>query len=128
MLIDDRYAFIAEQDGKAIGFGAAIPNINEITKSFNRGKLFPFNIFKLLFNKKKTRKIRILLLGVIEEHRRLGIEAVLFAKYIQAAREYGIDGAEASWILESNDMMVKAAENLNGERTHTYRIYSKNID
>lgn len=128
LLIDKRYVFIAEKDGEAIGFGAAVPDINEITKDFKNGKLFPINIFKLLIKKSKTRKIRIILLGVIEEYRRLGIEGVMFSKYIQAARDNGLEGGEASWILESNEMMVKAAENLNGEKTQTYRIFSKSIN
>ena len=127
LLIDKRYVFMAEKDGVPIGFGAAIPNINEITKDFKKGKLLPFNIFKLLIGKKKTNKIRIILLGVKEEYRKLGIEGVMFAKYIQAARDNGLEGGEASWILESNEMMVKAAENLNGSRTHTFRIYSKTL-
>ncbi len=128
MLIDERYVFFAEkEDGEVIGFGAAIPDINEITINFKRGSLFPFNIFKLLFGKKKTKKIRIILLGVIEEYRKLGIEGIMFANYIQAARDNGLEAGEASWILESNEMMVKGAENLNGHRTQTYRIYSKKI-
>ena len=127
LLIDARYVFMAEKENELIGFGAAIPDINEITKDFHYGKLFPFNIVKLLLNKRRTKKIRIILLGVVEDYRRMGIEGVMFANYIQAARDNGLEGGEASWILESNEMMVKAAENLNGERTHTYRIYSKKI-
>ena len=57
----------------------------------------------------------------------MGIEGVMFAKYIQSARDNNLEGGEASWILESNEMMVKAAENLNGTRTHTYRIYAKSL-
>lgn len=127
LLIDKRFVFLAEKDGEMIGFGAAFPDINEITINFKKGKLLPFNLFKLLLNKKKTKKIRIVLLGVKEEYRKLGIEGVFFAKYIQVARDIGLEGGEASWILESNEMMVKGAENLNGKRTQTYRIYAKDV-
>lgn len=127
LLVDSRYVFMAEKEGKVIGFGAAIPDINEITKDFKRGRLLPFNVFKLLLKKSKTKKIRIILLGVVGEYRKLGIEGVMFANYIQAARDYGLKGGEASWILESNEMMVKGAENLNGQRTQTYRIYGMDV-
>lgn len=127
LLLDLRYVYIAEKDGEMIGFGVALPDINEITKNFKKGKLLPLNIFKLLMGKSKVSLIRIILLGVLEEYRKLGIEAIFFANYIKAAKENNLKAGEASWILESNPMMVQAAEKLNGKRYKTYRIYSKNI-
>jgi GNAT superfamily N-acetyltransferase len=127
LLLDLRYVYLAEHEGKLVGFGVALPDINEITKEFNKGKLLPFNIFKLLFRKSKVSNIRIILLGVLEEYRKLGIEAIFFANYIKAAKENNLKAGEASWILESNKMMVQAAEKLNGKRYKTYRIYSKSI-
>ncbi len=127
LLLDLRYVYMAEHEGKVIGFAVAIPDINEITINFKKGKLLPFNIIKLLTGKSKVSKIRIILLGVIESYRKLGIEAVFFANYIQAAKKNGLKAGEASWILENNEMMVKAAENLNGQRYKTYRIFGKDI-
>lgn len=125
LLLDLRYVYIAEHEGKVVGFGVAIPDINEITIDFKNGKLLPFNIIKLLTKKSKVKLIRIILLGVLEEYRRLGIEAIFFANYIKAAKENNLEAGEASWILENNTMMVQAAEKLNGQRYKTYRIYSK---
>jgi len=127
LLLDLRYVYLAEHKGELIGFGVAIPDINEITKDFKKGKLFPFNVIRLLTRKSKVSLIRIILLGVLEEYRKLGIEAVFFANYIKAAKDNNLRAGEASWILESNKMMVQAAEKLNGQRYKTYRIYSKAI-
>lgn len=127
LLLDLRYVYLAEHEGKLVGFGVAIPDINEITKGFNKGKLLPFNIFKLLFRKSKVSLIRIILLGILEDYRKMGIEAVFFANYIKAAKENKLKAGEASWVLESNTMMVQAAEKLNGRRYKTYRIYSKTL-
>jgi len=127
LLLDLRYVYLAEHEGKLVGFGVALPDINEITKNFNKGKLLPFNIIKLLTGKSKVSLIRIILLGVLEDYRKLGIEAIFFANYIKAAKENNLKAGEASWILESNTMMVQAAEKLNGKRYKTYRIYSKSI-
>lgn len=125
MIADQDYLFIAEKDGKAIGFGITLPDINEVTIDIKKGRLLPTGIFKLLFNKSKIKYVRVLALGVMEEYRKMGIEALFFAKNIQTAEKKGHLGGEASWILESNDMMVKAAENLNGEKYKTYRLYRK---
>jgi GNAT superfamily N-acetyltransferase len=127
MVVDDRFAYIAEHNGNVVGFGVALPNINEIMINSKKGRLFPFTIFKLLFGKKKVRTVRIILLGVIEEYRKMGIEAVFFAKFIQTARANQIFSGEASWILENNVMMNQAAKKLNGEAYKTYRIYSKEL-
>lgn len=48
MIANPEMVLIAEHDGNFIGFSLAVPNINEITIKFKNGKLFPFNIFKLL--------------------------------------------------------------------------------
>ena len=127
MLLDPSFAYIAEKDGTPIGFGLTLPNINEILIKNKRGKLFPFGIFRLLFGKKKTKTVRVLALGVVEEYRKMGIEAVFFAKNIQESKKRGLLGGEASWVLESNEPMKAAAEHLNGERYKTYRLYKMPI-
>jgi len=126
-ILDEDFAYMAEHDGKPVGFFVSLPNINEITINFKNGRLFPFNIFKLLLNKKKVKRVRIALLGVIEEYRNKGIEAVFYAKNINEARRRKLIGGEASWILESNEEMVKGAEKLNGEKYKTYRIYGQDL-
>lgn len=123
MVADEDFAYMAEHDGKAIGFSISIPDVNEITKNFKKGRLFPFNIIKLLLNKKKTKCVRIMATGVVEEYRKKGIEAIFFAKNIKEARKRKLVGGEASWVLENNTEMVQSAEKLNGERYKTYRLY-----
>ncbi len=127
LLIDPDFAYIAEDNGKPVGFSVSLPNINEISINFKKGRLFPFNIIKLLLNKKKVKTVRIASTGVIESHRKKGIEAIFFAKNIQEARRRKLDGGEASWILESNQMMTTAAEKLNGKHYKTYRLFKKQI-
>jgi hypothetical protein len=38
-----------------------------------------------------------------------------------------MNGAEASWILEHNDMMNRGIESVNGKVYKKYRIYEKAI-
>ena len=127
MILDEKFAYIAEMGGEPVGFGLTVPNINEILIKNKRGSLFPFGIFRLLLGKNKTKYVRILALGVREEYRKMGIEAVFFAKNIREAKRRGLIAGEASWILESNEAMVAAAKNLNGENYKTYRLYKKAI-
>ena len=127
LVLDERYNYVAQHQGKMVGFAVGLPNINEITRHFKDGRLLPFNIFRLLFGKSKVKNIRIVLLGVIPEYRKMGIEAVFFADYITAAKKNGLESGEASWILENNLPMRTAAEHLNGEKYKTYRLFSKKL-
>ncbi|HEK20043.1 MULTISPECIES: hypothetical protein [unclassified Mucilaginibacter] len=127
MILDPDFALLAEQDGKIVGFGVAIPDINPILKTIKKGRLLPTGIFKLLFSKKKIKGIRIMLLGVIEGYRKLGIEACLYGSIIKAYKAKGLQYAEASWTLEKNDMVNRAIEAIGGDQYKTYRIYQKAI-
>ena len=123
MLADEKFAYIAEEYGKMIGFSISVPNLNEITINFKKGRLLPLNIFKILLNKKKLKTVRIMATGIQEAYRKKGIEAIFFAKNILEARKRKLIGGEASWILESNTEMVLSAEKLNGVKYKTYRLY-----
>ncbi|MGY0036895.1 hypothetical protein [Pedobacter sp. NJ-S-72] len=45
MILDPDFCLVAEQDGKIVGFGAAIPDINEILIKIKKGRLFPTGLF-----------------------------------------------------------------------------------
>ena len=123
MIANPNWIYIAEDHGKVVGFGVTLNNINEITKGFKKGRIFPFNIFKLLWRRHKTRYVRILALGVLKEYRKKGIEAILFSKNILQARKDNVIAGEVSWVLENNEEMVRSAEKLNSELYKIYRIY-----
>lgn len=127
MIVNPDWVYIAEDNGVPVGFALTLPDINEITKGFKKGRLFPFNILKLLLGKKKTKFVRILALGVKENYRRKGIEAIFFAKNILQARKDNVTAGEVSWVLENNKEMMTSAEKLNSELYKTYRIYRYNL-
>ena len=125
MVMDPDLCHVAEQDGKLVGFSLALPDLNQILIRIKKGRLLPTGIFKLLLNKKKVNGIRILTLGVTEPYRKLGIEACFYGEVIRVCREKGITFAEASWILDHNEMMNNALININADPYREYRIYEK---
>ena len=127
MILDKDFCMLAEKDGQVIGFALAIPDINQILIRIRRGRLFPTGIFKLLLGRKKINYVRVIALGVNEEHRKAGVEAYFYAEIIQKAIDKNIAGGEASWILENNEMMNKGLKNLNANIYKRYRIFEKSI-
>ncbi|SMO91368.1 GNAT family N-acetyltransferase [Gracilimonas mengyeensis] len=125
MILDPKYAHVAEIKGEPVAFSIGIPNINEILKDMN-GKLFPFGFLKLLFKKNKVSGLRTALMGVLPEWQGKGIDALLHQRSIQNGLDDGIkQESELSWILESNAEMIRVAERIGGSLDKTYRIYSK---
>lgn len=127
LVLDPDFCLVAEQNGKLVGFGAAIPDMNQIQIKIRKGRLFPTGIFRLLMGKRKVTGIRILLLGVIEGYRKMGIEACIYANIIKAYREKGLKYAEAGWTLEHNDLVNNAIAAIKGDPYKKYRIYEKQI-
>lgn len=127
MIVDPKYCILAERGEEIVGFALGIPNINEILIRIKKGRLLPFGIFKLIFGLKRTKMIRVLMLGVLEGYRKLGIEACLYGRIIKNAAPSGIEGAECSWMLDDNYMMNHAIEQINGEFYKRYRLFEKSI-
>jgi len=127
MILDKDFCTVAEHNGKMVGFSLAIPDINEILIKIKKGRLFPTGIFRLLFQRKSIKRIRIITLGVIEGYRKMGIETVFYADIIKQVQRKGITTAEASWVLEDNYLMNKAIQDINGKPYKKYRIFEKHI-
>ena len=127
LIIDPDFALLAEQDGKVVAFGLALPNYNEIFKTIKRGRLLPTGIFKLLFNKSKIQSIRIYALGVIDGYRKMGIEACLYGTIIREYKTKGYKHAEAGWTLENNTLINEAIKAIKGDPYKKYRLYKKAI-
>jgi GNAT superfamily N-acetyltransferase len=119
---------IAEIDGRPIGFGLAIPNLNEVLRGNRSGRLFPAAL-ELLWKLKRRRitHVRIPLLGVIPEYRGKGIDAMLYHWVWTRAGEHGMPRGEASWILEDNPAMIQGLKKMGLEKYKTYRVYEKGL-
>ena len=113
---------IAEIAGKPVAFSLTLPDMNQALIHLN-GRLFPFGLFKLLWYSRKVDMARIITLGVVHEHQRKGIDAVLYLDTWRNALKKGYWRGEMSWILETNTMMNRAAEMLGGKVYKTYRIF-----
>ncbi len=125
-LVDPNLVLFAEADGKTIGFALVMPDYNFIFKEM-KGKLFPFNFLKLYTKRKSIPWARILILGLVPEFQKRGLDASLYVEIAKRAHERGIILGEASWILEDNVMMNRGAKAMNGEVYKTYRVYQIEI-
>ena len=117
---------IAEIRGAMIGFGLALPDLNHVLRANRSGRTLPgaMRILWALYRKKIPR-IRILLMGILPEHRGKGIDAMLFHWIWSRGVARGISWAEASWVLEDNAPMNNALTRMGFTRYKTYRLYER---
>lgn len=117
---------IAEHKGEPAGFAFALPDINQVLKSF-KGRLFPFNWLKLLWKIKKINRIRVVLMGVLKKHRNKGIDLMFYKKIVDNSTRHRYHRAELSWILENNRMMNRVLGHINARKSKIYAIFEKLI-
>ena len=113
---------MAEAKGEPIGFALSLPDIN-VPLKFNKNGGLISGLYHLYTKKKLIDLVRIIVLGVVPEHQRTGAAGVLFYETAVRAKKLGYRYGEASWVLEDNVMMNRAAEMMNGKKYKTYRIY-----
>jgi GNAT superfamily N-acetyltransferase len=120
--------YIAEVDGKPAGISLGLPDVYQAVlkaKPQPNNWSFPFTVLKLLWHQRKIDTFRLMIMGVVPEHRTLGIDALFYVETARAAFARGYEYCEMSWILESNDMMNRIIERLGGKIYKTYRLYEK---
>ncbi len=125
-IVDPDFAHIAEIGGKPVGFSVGLPDYNQILRNMN-GRLLPFGILKILWNKKKINKIRTALMGVLPEYQGKGIDVLLHREAIENGLIKDFYSSEVGWILEENVQMVRVAEKIGGQLDKVYRMYSKKL-
>lgn len=125
------FVWLAEVEGKPVGFILCIPDINEALGKIN-GRLttfgWPIGLAKLLYYKSRSKRVRLVALGVLPQYRRNGIAEMLVLRTIEEAMiKRGLVG-EASLILENNHLMNRFLAAIGLDKNKTYRIYRRGLN
>lgn len=123
-ITDPRLVMFAKMDGKIVGGCICLPDYNEIFKSW-KGKIFPFNWIDMFTKKNKIQCIRIVILGVLPEYQKRGLDAIMYKEIIKRGLARGATWAEASYIVEDNEPMKRPLLNIGGEIYKTYKVMEK---
>ena len=119
---------MAEKDGKVVGFGLALPDLNTVFRTNRSGRMFPV-VLKLLWALKteRIRRARIPLLGILPEYRGKGLDAVLYHWIWTKSGVHKMYWGEAGWILEENAAMNAGLVKMRFEVYKTYRLYDRAV-
>ncbi len=126
VVVPDLVVF-AYLNGDLVGFAIALPDFNVALRTNRTGRLFPLGLIRILWNQRKISRVRVLTLGVVKEHRRTGVDALLYEWIWRHANARGYFWCESSWILESNAAMRNALERMGFSVYKTYRVYDRTL-
>ena len=124
--VDADFLLVAEMEGQPVGFSLTVPDFNQATQAM-KGKMLPFGWLKFLLGKRKIDYARTILMGVLPEYRKLGIDVAMVYRTMQAGFAKGITRGECSWILADNVPMNRILEGYGADMYKTYRIYEKQV-
>lgn len=122
LLIVPELTTMAEIDGRPVATCFGLLDYNPLIRKIN-GRLFPFGFLRILFGRKKIKKVRLISTNVVPEYQRWGLGLVLLTRLVPSIRTHGITDAEFSWVLESNKLSRGTLERGGTILDKTYRIY-----
>jgi hypothetical protein len=91
------------------------------------GRLLPFGWLKFLLGTRKIKTVRVVTLGIKKPYRMSGVQSIMMADSLRFLLGKGYTGAEVSWLLEDNELVIGAVRLWGGKLYKTYRIYEKPI-
>ncbi|NEP45457.1 MAG: hypothetical protein F6K35_42055 [Okeania sp. SIO2H7] len=127
-LVDPEIFWIAEDEGKAIGFFMALPDYNVALKHVN-GKLNLCGIIKFLWYRRRINEARVIAICSLPEYRRKMVPLALIYLGMQGGttKKKPYQRAELSWVWEDNISSRKVIEATGAKIYKTYRIYEKQL-
>lgn len=115
-------ALVAEWESRPVGLLLCLPDLNPALRLL-QGRMTPWGLMRFLWRRRRVDELRVVILGVLPEYRRRGIEALLLRETYAAVRRLGYRRAEAGWILQENAVTRRAAERWGATVAKRYRIY-----
>jgi hypothetical protein len=123
-LLDVRFVKAVEKDGEIIAFMIGIPNLYEgIVRA--RGRLFPFGFLHILRAAKRARQLDLLLGGIRERYRGMGVDMLMGREMLKSAAAAGFEWFDSHHELETNTRVRAEMERWGGTVCKKYRIYQK---
>jgi hypothetical protein len=128
-LLVEELLWIAEArkpDGalEPIAFMLMLPDYN-VAIAPTRGRLLPLGWLKFVLARRKIKTVRVVTLGVKLPWRKSGVQSIMMADSLRFLLGKGYTGAEVSWLLEDNELVIGAVRLWGGSLYKTYRIYEK---
>jgi len=127
LIADPRLIKIIVHGDEIVGFLFAFPDVSAALQRA-KGRLFPFGLFDLLLEMKRTKTISGNGMGILPEYQGKGGNALLY--YEMGKTVFGFnkfEHVEMTQVAETTKQMRADLKNLNGVEYKNHRVYRKQI-
>jgi GNAT superfamily N-acetyltransferase len=122
---DPDLVFFIYYDDEPAAVCVIFPNVNPLLKRLN-GSIGIMGIIKALFYRREITGLRLIMFGIKEKYRQLGLPMLAFQHIYEVARQKkGFKDLEMGWTLEDNESINFLTEETGAKRYKTYRIFRK---
>ncbi|MBS0001598.1 MAG: hypothetical protein KFF45_00795 [Thioalkalivibrio sp.] len=122
---DPELVFFMYYDDEPAAVCVIFPDVNPLLKRLN-GRIGLAGLVKAFLYRRKIRGLRLLMFGVKEEYRQLGLPMLAFHHIYTVARENkNYRTLEMGWTLEDNESINALIEESGAKKYKKYRIFRK---
>lgn len=127
-VLDAKFVKVVEtKAGEPIGFAVGMPDFSNGIRQA-RGRLFPFGLFKILRDSRRSKKLLMMLGGIKKEYRGKGLDVMMGVKILQSAIRHNMETLDSHIVLEDNIRMRNEYERVGMKVVKKFRIYEKSLD
>ena len=98
----DFVSIILDEKDEVVAFGISIPSLSKAMQKCH-GKLFPFGFRHVLHALRHNDTVDLLLIGISDQYKNKGLNAMIFDRVSHAIHGYGIKYLESTRELEDNN-------------------------
>lgn len=122
VIADPKLFKIITANDEIVGF---LFSFKDISKALQRsgGKLFPFGLFHILMELRKTEWISFNGTGILPEYRGIGGNALMYSEMAKSMDEYPFVHGDMPQVAETTKEMRADLENLGGVPYKNHRVY-----
>jgi hypothetical protein len=125
-VLDPDFIKVIEFDGEPVAFILGMPDIGPGLQRA-KGHLFPFGIFHILREMKRTRYLVLFLGGIRKQFQGKGLDVLMGTKILESLMQRGYKEINSHLELETNVKVRAEMERTGGKIYKSYRIFKKRI-
>jgi hypothetical protein len=123
-IADPRLIKLVMKEDEIVGFAFAFPDISAAIQR-TKGRVWPFGWIHLLREFKRTKWINLNGLGLLEGHRGVGANTVLYTELDKSVKDFGFEHADVVQVEENNTKSLGEMAAIGVKWYKRHRIYRR---